>query len=120
MGARGYLVKNSPSARLLEAIETVHAGRLCFPPDLHELVMKQVSQRDTELSVTNATDLSVRERQVLALIAGGHSNREIAEQLTLSIRTIETHRQRIMNKLDIHSVAGLTKYSIAEGITHIG
>jgi DNA-binding NarL/FixJ family response regulator len=54
------------------------------------------------------------------LIAGGHSNREIAEQLTLSIRTIETHRQRIMNKLDIHSVAGLTKYSIAEGITHIG
>lgn len=82
--------------------------------------MKQVSQRDTELSVTNATDLSVRERQVLTLIAGGHSNREIAEQLTLSIRTIETHRQRIMNKLDIHSVAGLTKYSIAEGITHIG
>lgn len=64
--------------------------------------------------------LSTRERQVVALVAAGFSNREIADRLTLSVRTIETHRQHVMDKLDIHSVAGLTKYAIAEGLTHLG
>jgi len=121
VGARGYLVKNSPAALLLEAIETVHAGRLCYPAELMEPVLKEVARRSAELDGGNGSaELSTRERQVLALIAGGLSNREIADRLRLSVRTIETHRQHVMDKLDIHSVAGLTKYAIAEGLTHLG
>lgn len=121
VGAVGYLVKNSPSTDLLRAIESVHEGRLCFPAELSELVLQEVSQRGSELTVDpSGVELSIRERQVLALIAGGLSNREIADKLILSVRTIETHRQHLMDKLDIHSVAGLTKYSIAEGLTPLG
>jgi two-component system, NarL family, nitrate/nitrite response regulator NarL len=121
VGARGYLVKNSPSADLLRAIETVYEGRLCFPQELAELVLQEVSQRSAEIGQDRSTvELSTRERQVLALIAGGLSNREIADRLALSVRTIETHRQHVMDKLDIHSVAGLTKYAISEGLTHLG
>lgn len=121
VGARGYLVKNSPAALLLEAIETVHEGRLCYPAELMEPVLKEVARRGAELDGGNGSaELSTRERQVLALIAGGLSNREIADRLRLSVRTIETHRQHVMDKLDIHSVAGLTKYAIAEGLTHLG
>jgi two-component system nitrate/nitrite response regulator NarL len=121
VGAFGYVVKNSPSADLLRAIEAVHAGRLCFPPELSELAMQEVAQRGSELAGDpHGVELSTRERQVLALIASGLSNREIADKLILSIRTIETHRQHLMDKLDIHSVAGLTKYSIAEGLTPLG
>ncbi|HJP34111.1 MAG: response regulator transcription factor [Candidatus Latescibacteria bacterium] len=121
VGARGYLVKNSPSAHLLEAIEGVHEGRLCYPAELTELVLEEVARGAAELSQEReSTDLSTHERQVLALIAGGLSNRETADRLALSVRTIETHRRHIMDKLDIHSVAGLTKYAIQEGLTHVG
>jgi two-component system nitrate/nitrite response regulator NarL len=120
VGARGYLVKNSPSARLVDAIETVYAGRLCFPDELADLVQSELARRRLDGAVDGRPDLSARERQVLALVAGGLSNREIAERLSLSVRTVETHRQHMMDKLDIRSVAGLTKYAIAEGLTHLG
>ena len=121
VGARGYLVKNSPSARLVEAIEAVYEGRLCYPAELTELVLKEVARRSADLDEADESPgLSTRERQVVALVAAGFSNREIADRLTLSVRTIGTHRQHVMDKLDIHSVAGLTKYAIAEGLTHLG
>ena len=121
VSARGYLVKNSPSARLVEAIEAVYEGRLCYPAELTELVLKEVARRSEDLDEEDESPgLSTRERQVVALVAAGFSNREIADHQTLSVRTIETHRQHVMDKLDIHSVAGLTKYAIAEGLTHLG
>ena len=121
VSARGYLVKNSPSARLVEAIEAVYEGRLCYPAELTELMLKEVARRSEDLDEEDESPgLSTRERQVVALVAAGFSNREIADRLTLSVRTIETHRQHVMDKLDIHSVAGLTKYAIAEGLTHLG
>jgi two-component system nitrate/nitrite response regulator NarL len=118
LGARGYLVKNSPSMALREAIETVHAGRLCFPQELMDLVVRELGSRSADPpTVGGPPTLSTRERQVLGLIAEGLSNRDIGERLSLSVRTIETHRQHLMDKLDIHSVAGLTKYTIAAGLT---
>lgn len=120
VGARAYLIKNSPSADLLRAIETVHSGGLCFPAEWTELVLQEVAVHGTEREAGTVPVLSTRERQVLALIAGGLSNRDIAARLSLSVRTVETHRQHIMDKLEIHSVAGLTKYAITEGLTHVG
>ncbi len=120
VGARGYVMKNSPAADLLHAIESVYEGHLCFPPAHAALVLGELAQLDTDLTEErSSSELSMRERQVLALISGGLSNRDIADRLALSVRTIETHRQHVMNKLDIHSVAGLTKYSITEGLTHL-
>ncbi|MDA0336629.1 MAG: response regulator transcription factor [bacterium] len=120
VGARGYVVKNSPAADLLHAIESVYEGHFCFPPAHAALVLTELAELDADLTEDRSSgELSTRERQVLALIAGGLSNRDIADRLALSVRTVETHRQHVMNKLDIHSVAGLTKYSIAEGLTHL-
>lgn len=119
LGARGYLVKNSPAAVLLEAIETVHGGRLYFPAEVAELAARELKWRATPAPASEAPELSGRERQVLALVADGLSNREIADRLSLSVRTIETHREHIMDKLDIRNIAGLTKYAIAEGLTRI-
>ena len=105
----------------MEAIEAVYEGRLCYPAELTELVLKEVARRSEDLDKEDEfPGLSTREQQVVALVAAGFSNREIADRLTLSVRTIETHRQHVMDKLDIHSVAGLTKYAIAEGLTHLG
>ncbi len=120
VGARGYLIKNSPSADLLQAIEAVHEGQLRFPAQWSDLVLEEVAEHGAEIESGAVPTLSTRERQVLALIAGGLSNRDIAERLSLSVRTVETHRQHVMDKLDIHSVAGLTKYAITEGLTHVG
>lgn len=120
LGARGYLVKSSPAAVLLEAIETVHADRLFFPPELAEPVARELARRAPESEAAEPPELSGRERQVLTLVADGLSNREVAERLTLSVRTVEAHRERIMDKLEIRNVAGLTKYAIAEGFARIG
>ncbi len=105
----------------MEAIEAVYEGRLCYPAELTELILKEFARRGEDLDAEDESPgLSTRERQIVALVAAGFSNREIADRLTLSVRTIETHRQHVMDKLDIHSVAGLTKYAIAEGLTHLG
>ena len=105
----------------MEAIEAVYEGRLCYPAELTELILKEVARRSEDLDEEDGSPgLSTRERQVVALVAAGFSNREIADRLTLSVRIIGTHRQHVMDKLDIRSVAGLTKYAIAEGLTHLG
>lgn len=120
IGARGYLVKNSPSAVLLEAIEAVFRGRLCYPPQMAELIVGELSRQAADPPAPpESALLSAREQHVLGLIADGLSNRQIATRMSLSVRTVETHRERIMSKLDIHTVAGLTKYAVSEGLSHI-
>jgi two-component system nitrate/nitrite response regulator NarL len=116
-GARGYVLKDAPTEELILAIETVHAGEAYFSKPVAQIALNQyVSDADDTKPVAK---LSEREREVLALIAEGKSNKEIAMHLGIGVRTTETHRERIMRKLDIHSVAGLTKFAIANGISSL-
>ena len=113
-GAQGYISKEAPPEDLLRAIEAVHQGTAFFSPEVAQAALSQLisngGKKDPFAMLTG------REREVLALIAEGQSNKEIAMRLGIGVRTIETHRERIMRRLDIHSVAGLTKFSIANGL----
>lgn len=116
-GARGYVLKDAPTDDLMRAIETVNSGEAFFSPHVAQIALNQyVSETDKESPLAK---LSEREREVLALIAEGKSNKEIAMHLGIGVRTIETHRERIMRKLDVHSIAGLTKFAIANGIVSL-
>jgi DNA-binding NarL/FixJ family response regulator len=116
-GARGYVLKDAPTDELVKAIEAVHAGEAYFSGPVAQIALNQyVSDVDDTKPVAK---LSEREREVLALIAEGKSNKEISQHLGIGVRTTETHRERIMRKLDVHSVAGLTKFAIANGISSL-
>ena len=113
-GARGYVLKDAPPDDLLAAIVAVDRGEAFFSPPVARIALNQyVEESDQDSPISKLSD---REREVLALIAGGKSNKEIATALNIGVRTTETHRERIMRKLDVHSVAGLTKFAIAHGI----
>jgi two-component system nitrate/nitrite response regulator NarL len=113
-GARGFVLKEAPTEELVRAIEMVNAGEAYFSPDVARVALNKFVQGAVAGSEPPA--LTSREREVLMLIADGLSNKEIACQLNVGVRTVETHRERIMRKLDIHSVAGLTKYAISTGL----
>ena len=113
-GARGYAVKDTSPEELVKAIETVNAGGTFFSPEITRLALNQFVQGARE--GTDLAELTKREREVLLLVAEGFSNKEIANNLGLGIRTVETHRERIMRKLGVHSVAGLTRLAIAKGL----
>lgn len=113
-GARGYVLKDAPPDDLVRAIQSVQAGEAFFSPPVAQIALNQyVTESDQGDPLAK---LSEREREVLGLIAEGKSNKEIAMHLGIGVRTTETHRERIMRKLDIHSVAGLTKFAIASGL----
>src|SRR5258708_3224073 len=111
-GARGYVPKNAPMDELLRAIECVHAGDTYFNSDEARAAFEEHSQnlRDNANQVNSA--LSCRELEVLSKIAGGGSTREIAAELGIGVRTVETHRERIMQKIQKHSIPGLTRLPI--------
>ncbi|MGO8678541.1 MAG: response regulator [Limisphaerales bacterium] len=111
-GARGYVLKGASPEELVQAIERVEAGETVFSPEVARLALNQLVEGGAEEA---AGELTAREREVLVQIAGGLSNKEIAARLNLGVRTVETHRERIMHKLNIHSIAGLTKYAIGRG-----
>ena len=115
-GARGYILKNAPSSELIRAVEAVQQGTLFFPVDVSQIVLQEYTE---ETPGKDKPGLSRREQEVLALIAEGYTNKAIAYELEVSVRTVETHRENIMRKLDIHTVAELTKYAIAEGIARL-
>ena len=115
-GASGYLVKQTAAADLLKAIREVYDGKVFFSPS----VAKRLRQPEYEAvaggpPVPRAGRLTSREAEVLQLVAEGFANKQIAAELCISIKTVEKHRQQAMNKLDIHDVAGLTRYAIAKG-----
>jgi len=113
-GAHGYVSKEAPPAELLQAIESVFEGEPFFSEEIARAALSQfVSSGGKKEPFAQLTS---REREVLVLIAEGQSNKEIANKLGIGVRTIETHRERIMRRLGIHSVAGLTKYAIANGL----
>lgn len=113
-GACGYLVKDAKPAEMVAAIAAVFAGENYFSPEVRQFVT------DATLAMIGKKPakgwLSVRERMVVGLVADGKSSKDIAETLGLSVRTIEKHRERIMAKTGIRSVAGLTRLALAEGL----
>lgn len=126
LGASGYLLKESVFKELSLAIQKVLNGKTYISPDvggdviktcLEKLGMSGLSASGKEAELFSP--LSPRERQVLKLIADGKHNKEIADYLNMSIKTVEGHREHIMQKLNLHTVSELTKYAIREGITTV-
>jgi DNA-binding NarL/FixJ family response regulator len=118
-GASGYLLKRSAAEELITAIKTVKSGRSYLSPDVAGgLVENFVRQPGPSSNDADAfTELTDREREVLQVLAEGRTTKGIADVLGVSVKTVETHRRNIMQKLKLHSVAELTKYAIRQGIT---
>jgi DNA-binding NarL/FixJ family response regulator len=116
-GAVGYLKKNCAFKHLVQAIRTVLAGQVYMSPVVAGIVVEGFKARASE--AMNAASLSPKEREVLQLLAEGYATKEIADRLGVSSKTIDTHRQNIMDKLQLRSVAELTKYAIREGLTSV-
>ncbi|MHC4849078.1 MAG: response regulator [Planctomycetota bacterium] len=114
--AAGYLLKECAAAELALAIRTVVGGRIYLSPAITGVVVEDyVGRRSDERHRL----LTPREREVLQLLAEGNSTRAIAQSLFISVKTVETHRRQIMEKVQIHSVAELTKFAIKEGLTSL-
>ena len=111
-GVRGYVLKRQAATDLVTAIDEVARGKVYLSPGIHAVVADAVAQG----GVRAASPLSARERQVLQLIAEGQSSREIAVSLGISAKTAESHRARLMQKLDIHETATLVRYAIRLGL----
>ena len=116
-GADGYVLKDVAPAELRKAIQTVHEGREYFAERVtHQLSVGLRAELEVEQRKSRMESLTARETEVLLLVADGLTNREIAEKLEISPRTVETHRERLMTKLRIRTVAGLTRLVVEEGL----
>lgn len=121
-GARGYVLKDCAFEELAKAIDEVRSDRLYLSPGVTSVVVDDYVRklnRDGAEKATAVGQLTAKEREVLQLVAEGKSTKEAAAALTVSVKTIETHRQNIMNKLNVRSVAELTKFAIREGLTSL-
>ena len=116
-GAKGYLLKDCAAEELVRAIRTVAANETYLSPKVAGLIVKDYLKHSPDSAPSAESFLTNREREILQLIAEGESTKEIAFNIGVSIKTVETHRQQIMKKLNLHSVAELTRYAIREGIT---
>jgi DNA-binding NarL/FixJ family response regulator len=116
-GASGYLLKNAASDELLSALAAVTRGETYLSPPIAGGVVDAAVGRGLLLRVGPERPLSLREREVLQLIAEGRSSKEVAAILHIALPTVETHRRQIMEKLSLRTVAELTKYAIREGLT---
>jgi two-component system, NarL family, response regulator NreC len=118
-GASGYLLKDSAFEELELAIQTVISGQPYLSPKITDVVIKEYIHNIPANETTAFSALTAREREVLQLLAEGKTTKQIAVYLNISIKTIETHRQQVMEKLNMHSIAELTKYAIREGLTSL-
>lgn len=119
-GASGYVLKRSGGLELMGAIRSTHAGQSYLSPFLARALMSDYLERAERAPDSPAPKrLSVREQEILKLIAEGHSSREIAEMLDLSVKTVHNHRTRLMTKLDIHRNADLVRYAIRLGVVEV-
>ena len=116
-GAAGYVLKKSGGAEVITAIQSVFKEGAYLPPGIAREVMDRYIQRPT--AETGRPHLTEREKEVLRMIAEGQSNKEIAELLCLSVKTVMAHRTNIMEKLDIHSSTELVKYAIRQGLVSV-
>lgn len=120
-GVSAYLVKDCALEELALALRTVMTGHVYLSPRIAGILVENLQRNNAPTAdlVAGAPILTAREREVLQLLAEGHSVRRIAEKLHISSKTVETHRRQLMRKLHIDSVAGLTKYAIREGLTSL-
>jgi two-component system response regulator NreC len=119
-GASGYIPKRAAPDDLVSAIHVVSQGNVFLYPTLAKLLVKDFIQRAESGEDSVADVLTPREREVLTYIAEGHTNREIAEELVISHKTVDRHRENIMRKLNLHSRVELVKYAIEKGLITIG
>jgi two-component system, NarL family, response regulator NreC len=116
-GATGYLLKDSADVDLIQAVAAVAKGTSFFSPAIARVMLDDYVQKLAEKGVTDGYDsLSEREREIFQLIAEGKANKEIAALLSISPSTVETHRARIMEKLDLHSAAEIVLYAVRRGV----
>ena len=115
-GAAGFLLKQTSSHDLTQAIRDVHNGKTFFTPTIAKRLHQQKLPASGRPLRKRVASLTSRELEVLQLIAEGQPNKQVADELGISIKTIEKHRQNLMQKLNIHDVAGLTRYAIGAGI----
>jgi DNA-binding NarL/FixJ family response regulator len=116
-GARGYLLKASPEADILAAVRAVAAGNAYFSPSITKLLVEEYVADARRRGVEDSYDLlSLREKEILQLLASGKSNREISEMLNVSLSTVETHRGNILQKLHLHSLPELILYAVRKGL----
>ena len=114
-GASGYLTKEADNDQLIEALRTVFRGELYLAPCLSRNVLQRLGQGGED----SYEQLTTRERQVFQLIAEGRTNREAADSLGLAVKTVDTHRTRLMRKLGIHDRTALVKYALRKGIIRL-
>jgi DNA-binding NarL/FixJ family response regulator len=114
-GATGYLLKDSADVDLLQAVQAVSQGKSFFSPAVARLMSDDYARQRGENAVDRYESLSEREREIFQLVAEGKTNKEIAALLFISPSTVETHRARIMEKLDLHSAAEIVLYAVRRG-----
>ena len=116
VGASGYLIKQTSAHLLAKGIRTVSDGGMFYSPGVAKYLRTHYSPVNGNLPKRNMHRLTPREREVLQLVAEGNANKQIASMLEISIKTVEKHRQAVMDKLAIHETAGLTRYAIGAGL----
>jgi DNA-binding NarL/FixJ family response regulator len=118
VGAVGFLIKQTSAQILAKAIHEVIAGNTFYSPQVSKRLRDHYQKPDKVggLMIKKATGLTSRELEVIQLVAEGQANKQVAAGLDISIKTVEKHRQHLMDKLNIHDTAGLTRYAIAQGI----
>jgi len=117
-GASGYLVKHAAGGDLIKAVREIAKGNAYFSPSILKRLLELYRESSVRGRLTRRPNehLTSREQEVLQMVAEGHVNKQIAAALCLSIKTVEKHRQQLMDKLGIHDIAGLTRYAIAQGV----
>lgn len=118
-GASGYLLKKCASRELVQAIRIVAANQFYLSPAISNVVVDELIDGRARKKMPFSSPLTAREREILQLLVEGKVAKEIAAQLYISLSTVETHRRQVMEKLDLHNIADLTKYAIREGITSL-
>ena len=117
-GGNGYLLKQSAASELPQAIDSVLKGQTYLTPAMTKSVLQAGLQTGQKPLKKALTDLTARQREVLQLIAEGKSTKEVAALLNVSVKTVEFHKARLMEQLDLHSTAGLIRFAIAEGLVN--
>ncbi|HEY5617629.1 MAG TPA: response regulator transcription factor [Vicinamibacterales bacterium] len=116
-GATGYLLKDSADVDLIQAVSAVSKGRSFFSPAIARVMLDDYTRQLADRGITDRYEsLSEREREIFQLVAEGKANKEIAAILSISPSTVETHRARIMEKLDLHSAAEIVLYAVRRGV----
>ena len=118
-GASGYVLKRAAASELVAAIRAVHRGEAALSPAVARMLIEDYLRSEDGRIAATPSDLTPREREVLQLIAEGHTSKQIAELLCLSVKTVQAHRTSLMQKLDLHDRGDLIKYAIQKRIIDV-